>query len=243
VGISALRLPFLRAEATIHPHQDGTMIRILLGIALGLSLTARTFAQTTLPATRPSTVGKEAASAEDVVPLDKGLAIPKLTLKTVDGKDFDLNAAVTKQPTILIFYRGGWCPFCNAQMVGLQAEQKDFTEADYQLLAITPDKPEELAKSIATHSLTYTLLSDSDATAIRAFGLAFKVDDPTYTRMLSMKVDLEKASGQKHHLLPVPAVYILGTDGVVRFVHYDPDFRKRMDPAKILEEAKAALAK
>ncbi len=219
------------------------MNRILLAIGLGLSLTAGSFAQTTQPATRPSTVGKEAPSAQDVVPLDKGLPIPTLTLKTMDGKDFDLNAAVAKQPTILIFYRGGWCPFCNAQMVGLQAEQKDFTDAGYQLLAITPDKPEELAKSIATHSLTYTLLSDSDATAIRAFGLAFKVDDPTYNRMLSMKVDLEKASGQKHHLLPVPAVYILGTDGVVRFVHYDPDFRKRMDPAKILDEAKAALQK
>jgi peroxiredoxin len=199
--------------------------------------------QATAPATRPNTVGKVAAAATDVVPLGKGDAVPALTLKTVDGKAFDLKEAVGKKPTVLIFYRGGWCPYCNQQMNSLEGVVKGLTDAGYQMLAISPDKPEELAKSITQHSLTYTLLSDADVAATKAFGLAFKVDDATVSRYLTMNIDLERSSGEKHHVLPVPAVYILGTDGVIRFVYYNPDYRVRMDSAKILAEAKAALAK
>jgi len=194
------------------------------------------FGQATVPATRPSTVGKIAASATDVVPLDKGTNVPKLTLKTVDGKAFDLGAAVAKKPTVLIFYRGGWCPFCNTQLSGLVGIVKDLTDAGYQLLAISPDKPEELAKTMDKDKLTYTLLSDSDAAAIQAFGLAFKAASTQFNM-------LEQYSGATHHALPVPAVYILGTDGTIKFVHFDPDYKVRMDPAKILEQAKAALPK
>lgn len=200
------------------------------------SLAILAMGQTTAPAIRPSTVGKISVSATDVVPLDTGARVPKLTLKAVDGKAFDLNAAVAKKPTVLIFYRGGWCPFCNQQMSGLQGIVKDVTDAGYQLLAISPDKPEELAKSIDKHTLTYTLLSDSDGSAIQAFGLAFKAASSQFAL-------LEQYSGEKTHILPVPAVYILGTDGTIKFVHFDPDFKVRMDPAKIVEQAKAALPK
>lgn len=219
-------------------------MKLLFGcfsIIIGVSVAA--YGQTTKPTSRPSTVGTAAASAADVNPLAAGDNLPAVVLKTVSGQPFDLKAEVAKKPTVLIFYRGGWCPFCNRQMSGLQGIVKDLQDSGYQLLAISPDSPIELGKSIEKHSLTYTLLSDSDAKAIRAFGLAFRVDDGTYGRMLSFGVDLEKASGEKHHDLPVPAVYIVGMDGVIQFVHYDPDFKKRMDPAEIVKEAKLAVGK
>ena len=209
--------------------------KVPFGFAV-VGIAVLTFGQPTIPATRPSTIGKIAESASDVVPLDKGASVPKLILKTADGKNFSLNDSLAKKPTILIFYRGGWCPFCNQQMSGLQGIVKDLTESGYQLLAISPDKPEELAKSVDKHTLTYTLLSDSDAAGIEAFGLAFKAPSSQFTM-------LEKYSGEKHHALPVPAVYIFGTDGTIKFVHFDPDFKKRMDPSEILKQAKTALTK
>mgnify|MGYP001551593101 CR=1 FL=1 len=147
-----------------------------------------------------------------------------------------LKEAVAKKPTVLIFYRGGWCPFCNAQMSGLEGVQKELTDAGYQLLAISPDKPEELGKSVAKHTLTYTLLSDSDAVAIKAFGLAF-------TGPAGQFKMLEQYSGEHTHALPVPAVYVVGRDGVIKFVHSDANYRVRMDPEKIVEAAKAAVGK
>ena len=91
------------------------MISRSLAVLFLASVAIPAMGQATAPASRPSTVGKIAASATDVVPLDKGATLPKLTLKAVDGKPYDLNASVAKKPTILIFYRGGWCPFCNQQ--------------------------------------------------------------------------------------------------------------------------------
>jgi peroxiredoxin len=197
--------------------------------------------QDTQPTTRPSTVGRVAASATEANPLQVGDHVPLAVLKSIDGKPVDLTAEIAKKPTVLIFYRGGWCPFCNRQMSGLQSIVKDLNDAGYQLLAISPDQPEGLAKSIQNHALTYTVLSDTNSAAIKAFGLAFKVSDPTYEHMLNLGIDLEKATGDTAHVLPVPAVYILGTDGVIRFVHYDPNFKVRMDPAEILQAAKKAL--
>lgn len=192
--------------------------------------------QATVPATRPSSVGKIASSLSDLTPLEKGNRVPKLTLKTADGTAFDLLAAVARKPTVLLFYRGGWCPYCIRQLSGMEGVLQELTDAGYQLLAISPDKPEELAKTRESDQLTYTLLSDADATAIRAFGLAYQAPAAQFKL-------LEQYSGATHHALPESAVYILGTDGIIKFVHLDPDFRVRMTPSEVLEQAKVALPK
>ncbi len=192
--------------------------------------------QATMPATRPSTVGAIAAADTDVTPLEQGAAIPKLTLKTSDGQALDLSAAIAKKPAVLIFYRGGWCPYCMRQLSGMEGVVDDLKDVGYQLIAISPDKPEELAKTVHNESLTYTLLSDSDAAAIKAFGLAFQAAPTQFTT-------LEQYSGQTHHAIPIPAVYIVSADGKIQFAHHDPDYKVRMNPSEVVEKAKAVQAK
>ena len=192
--------------------------------------------QTTAPATRPSSVGKIVASAEDVAPLGKGAKAPKLTLKTATGEPFDLNASIGKQATVLIFYRGGWCPICMRQLSGMEGVVEELKDAGYQIIAVSPDKPAELARTIENDQLTFTLLSDSDATGIKAFGLAFQASPSQFEK-------LERYSGATHHALPVPAVYVLSTDGTIVFAHFNPDYKKRMTPSEVVEQAKAALHK
>jgi peroxiredoxin len=72
----------------------------------------------------------------------------------------------------------------------------------------------------------------------RAFGIAFRVDDPTLEKYSGFGIDLEKSSGRSHHLLPVPAVYIVDTRGVIRFAHWDPDYKKRLDPESLLSASR-----
>lgn len=165
---------------------------------------------------------------------------PDVTVTTVEGKPFKLGKAIKKQPAVLIFYRGGWCPFCNRQLAGMHTIEGDLKGLGYQLLAISMDRPEELRKTMDKHHLTYTLLSDSDANAVKAFGVAFKVDDQTIEKYKGFHIDLEQASGRNHHILPVPSVFIIGTDRIIRFVHSAPDYRVRMAADKVLEAAKAA---
>ncbi len=179
-----------------------------------------------------------AGSAQDAKPLTVNSKAPDITLATVDGKPFKLGEAMKKQPTVLIFYRGGWCPFCNRQLADLRNIEGDLKGLGYQLLAICMDRPEELRKTMDKQHMTYTLLSDSDAKAVKAFGVAFKVDDPTVEKYKGFGIDLEKASGHDHHILPVPSVFIIGTDRTIRFVHSNPDYRVRLAESKVLEAAK-----
>ncbi len=179
------------------------------------------------------------ASAE-IKPLMAGEPIPAATLKTADGTDFELQEAIAKHPTILIFYRGGWCPYCNRHLAALQELDPQLRELGYQIIAISPDRPSELAKSTDAGHLTYTLLSDSSMEAASAFGLAFTVDDATIEKYKGYNIDLEAASGESHHKLPVPAVFIVGTDGVIDFAHANEDYKKRIEPDVLLSAAKAA---
>ncbi len=83
-------------------------------------------------------------SANAVRPLLVGDSIPELELQTAGGKAFDLKQAVAKQLTILIFYRGGWCPYCNLQLGQIQTIEMQLRQLGYQILAISPDRPEKL---------------------------------------------------------------------------------------------------
>jgi len=177
------------------------------------------------------------ASAEDARPLKAGDAVPKVTLTTVDGRPFDLRKAVAKKPTALIFYRGGWCPFCTRQLSGLRKIAPELRRLGYQILAVSPDRPKHLRESITKVGLDYRLLSDSDMAAARAFGLAFQVDAATLKKYEGYGIDLEEASGQSHHLLPIPAVFLVNTDGGIRFAFANPDYKVRLKPEALLSAA------
>lgn len=186
--------------------------------------------------------GAAVDSADKIDSIAVGRRIPPVILRTVAGEAFDLRKNVARQPTVLIFYRGGWCPFCNRHLSAVGQIQPKLKELGYQILAISPDRPEELGKSIQKQKLEYTLLSDSDMAAARAFGLAFRVDDATVNLYKTKyKIDLEASSGQKHHELSVPAAYVVDTSGTIRSQYVNPDYKTRIAPDKLLEQARAAL--
>jgi peroxiredoxin len=181
-------------------------------------------------------LGAIVAHAESkTAPLKVGDSIPDVTLRTEADKAVTLRSLTAKQPTVLIFYRGGWCPYCSRQLKDLAGIENDLKKAGAQLLAISMDQPSKLRETRGREKLGYQLLSDSDAIAIKAFGLAFKVDDATVEKYKGYKIDLDAASGRNHHLLPHPAVYVVNTNGVICFAHVDSDYKVRLEPAKILE--------
>ena len=109
-----------------------------------------------------------------------------------------------------------------------------------QLIAISMDQPSKLRETMQKDKLDYTLLSDSDAKAVKAFGISYKVDDATLEKMKTHNVDLDAAAGNSNHILPDPAVFVVNTKGVIGFVHVNPDFKVRLEPSKVLEAAKTA---
>lgn len=173
--------------------------------------------------------------AEDVSPLLAGEQIPVLNLRKSSGEMFDLNKSVSETPTIIVFYRGGWCPYCSKQLSGLQEIEKDLTKMGYQIVAISTDSPENLNKTMDKEKLSYTLLSDADLTAAKSFGIAFK-GPKSYDKFLP------ETSGGKNvdKLLPVPSVFILNKKGNILFEYINPNITQRLS-APLLKAAAAAL--
>lgn len=189
----------------------------------------------------PSSIGKIAPTAETVTPLQPDATLPDVTLQTEEGKETTLKDALGDQPTIIVFYRGHWCPFCMMHLQGLQQAYGDITALGYKLIAIAPNTPEKLAETDEKLKMDYTLLSDTKMDAAKAFGIAFQVDDDTIEKYKGYKIDLVEASGETHNALPVPAIFIVDKAGLIRFTHADADYTKRLDNETLLKEAKAAI--
>lgn len=180
---------------------------------------------------------KAANSANEICPVKVSEKVPDSQVQNLDGEKINLSDFVNGKQTVLIFYRGGWCPYCNLQLASLNDIEKDLLNLGYQLVAISIDKPEKLKESIDKHALTYTLLSDSKAEASIAFGLAFRVDDKYNEMLKSHNMSLEDASGETHHILPVPAVFVLDKDGVIQFEYVNPDYKVRLNGEILLKAA------
>jgi peroxiredoxin len=111
----------------------------------------------------------------------------------------------------------------------------------YQLLAISPDRPEKVSESVAKYELNFPALSDSQMTAARVLGIAYQVDQNTLGKLESMGIDLADFSGETHFMLPVPAVFVVGTNGRVLFEYVNPDYSVRLKPELLLAVVRADL--
>ena len=183
-----------------------------------------TAALTTLSA-RAQDVPKEAI---DISPLLIGEKVPDSKLSDIEGKEVYLLALAGRRQTVIVFYRGGWCPYCNTHLAELQSIEQDILNAGYQIVAISPDSPESLKASKDKHKLKYTLLSDSKTEAIRSFGLAFVAPERYGERLLKYSGD------QNKNILPVPAVFILNKEGEILFEYINPDYKKRLKGSFLL---------
>lgn len=127
------------------------------------------------------------------------------------------------------------------QLGELLAIEADLLELGYRIIAVSPDRPSELFKTMEKNELTYSLLSDSTMAGAQALGIAVRFGK---AKTLAYKIggdDIEKSSGQDHNLVPVPSVFIVDQQGILRFAHTDPNHRKRIKTEEILQVSKQVL--
>lgn len=180
---------------------------------------------------------KIAKSAEDICPIKIGTEVPSATIRTIEGNEIDIREVIKGQKAIVIFYRGGWCPYCNLHLSELQNIEGDLLKLGYKIIAISMDKPENLSATIDKHGMKYELYSDSRANACEAFGIAFTVENDYVNKLKSYKMDLEASSGEKHHILPVPSVFLTDDSGKIKFEYVNPDYKVRLNSDLLLKAA------
>ena len=185
-----------------------------------------------------------APGASTARPLAVGALAPDATVKTPDGAAFDLGATLAEKPTVLVFYRGGWCPYCTRQLAELAGFEPKFLALGFQIIALSTDAPAGLAPTAEQDHIAYRLLSDRGMAAASAYGVAFRVDAATVEKYRGYKVDLAPVPGEPDaRWLPVPTVFVIGRDRIIRFAASNPDFKIRLPAAELLAAAEAAAAK
>lgn len=174
-------------------------------------------------------------------PIRIGEKIPDVTLQNTLGEKLKLRKFVSQKPSLLIFYRGGWCPYCNVHLAELGKIELELVGLGIQIFAISPDRIEYLKESEIEHELHYTFLNDSKLEAAKAFGLAYKVDRGTLDALTGYKISLRERSGEEHEMLPVPAAVLVNTDLTVSYIFADEDYTIRINSSVLLDEIKRAL--
>lgn len=176
----------------------------------------------------------------DGIGLAVGQAVPEVTAKDLDGREIRLAELAPKGPTLLVFYRGGWCPFCNFQIRELATAAPKFAARGIGLLAVSVDRPDEGVKTRARYTLPFPVLSDSDLAFANGFNVANHVSNEEVARLGGFGMDLEGSSARKHHVIAVPSLFLIDRAGVVRWAHADTDYKTRPAPEQILSALEAS---
>lgn len=171
--------------------------------------------------------------AEDISPLLCGEIIPDMYLINMDGKVTSTHYLFKEKPTVLIFYRGGWCPYCNEHLAEIGKLEEEIVALGYQILAVSPDAVAGLEETGLKNELKYELLSDATGAFTQAVGIAFKAPDQYEKRLF------EVSNGQNKGFLPVPSVFVLDEKGEILFEHINPNYRTRLKGELLMAVLKA----
>ena len=173
-----------------------------------------------------------AETPEEISPLLIGESIPDAALINVDGVEVNLSEIIKGQPTILVFYRGGWCMYCNRQLSAFAQTEKEIQKLGYQVLAVSPDDYLNIAPVIEEDALGYQVFSDPGSQLIQNVGIAFKASEKTVNFMS------KKTEGEVTEVLPVPTVLVLDKKGDIVFEYICPNYKQRITPELLISVLK-----
>ena len=171
--------------------------------------------------------------AEDISPILIGEKLPNANFQNAEGKDVQLRTLLEEKPTVLVFYRGGWCPYCNVQLSGLVEIEEDIIELGYQILAISPDDYKNLQSTIENNSTKYKLLSDPNGEFIQEIGIAFKTSSSLKEYIIG-----KGQKGETSSVMPAPTVMIVDKNGVIKFEYINPNYKERISGDMLLSVLK-----
>lgn len=168
--------------------------------------------------------------------LQVGAPAPDLVLPDALGQPVRLADLWAQGPLVVVFYRGGWCPYCNLELRAWQRELGRMRSRGIRLMAISAQTPDNSLSTAEKNELAFPVLSDSELTAATAFGIAFELPPALVELYRRVGNDLPTINGNDRWVLPVPATYVIGMDGRIAQAHVDVDYRQRAEPQDVLRE-------
>ena len=179
--------------------------------------------------------GKDLASNMPAPGIKVGEKAPEFVLNNAFGKPVSLKAKLTEGPVVLVFYRGAWCPFCNMHLHVLQESMPEMEKLGAQLITVTPQMPDKSIEQFRENGYPFEVLSDLDSKVMKDYKLYFELPADLVDVYKKHGLDIETFNGEGRNVLPVPGSFVIDTNGIVRAMYADTDYKKRMEPSAILE--------
>ncbi|MCK4675982.1 MAG: AhpC/TSA family protein [Gammaproteobacteria bacterium] len=171
--------------------------------------------------------------------INKDQTFPAFNLPNADNKLRSLANFLSTGPLVVSFYRGAWCPYCNLEINALQKSLPDIVAAGGQLVAISPQTPDKSIDQVSASQLTFEVLSDAENKLAKDCGLVFTLPETLRPIYEAWQIDIPGHNGDNSFDLPIPATYIIDTDGIIRYAFADMDYTKRLEPNIIIERLKS----
>ncbi len=163
-----------------------------------------------------------------------GSRAPDFRATDQQGQEIRLRDLLKKGKVVLVFYRGYWCPYCNKELSRLQDSLGLLTEKGATVLAITPELPEGITKTVEKTGVSFPVIHDRELKIMKSYDVEFEVEENSLSRYRSGGVDIEKNNGKNGKYLPVPAVYIIDKESYITYRFFESDYRKRPSVKELL---------
>jgi peroxiredoxin len=163
---------------------------------------------------------------------------PDFKAKDQDGNEVRLKELLKKGQVVVVFYRGQWCPYCNKHLQKLQDSLQQITDKGATVVAITPELPENVDKTVEKTKASFPILYDENLKIMKAYEVEFLVPENTLTRYRNAGIKIEENNGKNGNYLPVPATYIINQDGFITYRFFNQDYKKRPTVKDILDNLK-----
>ncbi|MBH0068068.1 peroxiredoxin-like family protein [Pseudoalteromonas sp. NZS100] len=166
--------------------------------------------------------------------LQIGQKVENFSLANHNGENIELADLLKKGPVIISFYRGGWCPYCNLELKALNDYLPQFKTQSAQLIAISPQLPDETLSTAQKNDLEFDVLCDVSNKVAEQFGLLFTLDERIQALYTQFGIDFEHYYGDKSFKLPLPATYVINQEGVITYAFLSEDYTLRAEPIDVM---------
>ncbi len=163
---------------------------------------------------------------------------PDFKAKDQNGNEVRLKDLLKKGKVVLVFYRGQWCPYCNKYLQRLEDSLSLIKEKGATLVAVTPELPENISKTVEKTKAEFPVLHDEGLKIMKAYDVEFEVPENVLTRYRNGGIKIDENNGKNGNFLPIPATYIIDKEGNITYRFFNPDYKKRPSVQEILANLK-----
>ncbi len=167
--------------------------------------------------------------------IKKGDTLTTAELINTKNEKINIDEMLKKGPLVISFYRGGWCPYCNFELRALQGALPQIKESGANLIAITPETPDNSLTTSEKNEIAFNVLTDTNNNYARELGLVFKMPKALQEVYKSFGIDLEAHNGNADFELPMPATLVVNSNKEVSYSFVSEDYTKRADIPAILD--------